>query len=200
MNFVKTWLALGGVVTAAALCGCETLGSYRAAEEARWREDLRLVQEDSRKLEGRIEGLEIEVERIGRSLENLRGEQSRLASSQLQQIQSRLNDLEARISKVDAAREKDKQEIIDRLSAKIAEIMARSAPTSRGGTSGAAATPQKKPSQKAAVAGYEHEVKPGETLSAIAAAYGVPVKVILDNNDIKDPNRLRVGQKLFIPE
>lgn len=199
MNYAKTCLALGGIVIAAALCGCETLGSYRAAEEARWREDLRLVQEDSRKLEGRIEGLEIEVERIGRSLETLRGEQSRLTSSQLQQIQSRLNDLEARIAKVDAAREKDKQELIDRLSAKIAEIMARSAPTSRGGASGAA-TAQKKPSQKTAVAGYEHEVKPGETLSAIAAAYGVPVKVILDNNDIKDPNRLRVGQKLFIPE
>ena len=26
------------------------------------------------------------------------------------------------------------------------------------------------------------------------------VKVILDNNEIGDPNRLRVGQKLFIPE
>ena len=40
----------------------------------------------------------------------------------------------------------------------------------------------------------------GESLSAIASAYGVTIKTILDNNEIKDPNRLRVGQKLFIPE
>ena len=198
---MKTMLIASGMFCLAALlCGCETLGSYRAAEEVRWREDLRLVQEDARKLEGRIEGLEIEIERMGRSLESLRSEQSRMASSQLQGIQSRLNDLEARIARVDAAREKDKQELIDRLSARISEIMARSASSSRGGQSGATATAQKKPSQKAAVAGYEHEVKSGETLSAIAAAYGVSVKAILDNNDIKDPNRLRVGQKLFIPE
>ncbi len=190
-------LCLCAALVVAALSGCETMGSYRAAEEARWREDIRLVQEDSRKLEGRIEGIEIEVERIGRTLDSLRNEQSRATASQLQQLQARLGELEARIARVDAAREKDKQELIDRLSARIAEIMARSAPAR---SSASAAAPQKKPSQKAAMAGYEHEVKSGETLSAIAAAYGVSVKVILDNNDIKDPNRLRVGQKLFIPE
>ena len=55
-------------------------------------------------------------------------------------------------------------------------------------------------SASGAQTGYEHEVKAGESLSAIASTYGVTIKTIIDNNDIKDPNKLRVGQKLFIPE
>lgn len=155
-----------------------------------------MLQEQIRKVEGRVEGVELDVERLGQSVETVRTVSSRDLAAQIQRLQTRLDELEARVARVDAAREKDKQELIERLSAKIAEIMARSAPRA----SSAAAAPQKKPSQKAAMTGYEHEVKPGETLSAIAAAYGVSVKTILDNNDIKDPNRLRVGQKLFIPE
>ena len=48
--------------------------------------------------------------------------------------------------------------------------------------------------------GYEHVVQPSESLSEIASAYGTRVKVIVDENGITDPNRLRVGQKLFIPD
>ncbi|NKB24606.1 MAG: LysM peptidoglycan-binding domain-containing protein [Kiritimatiellae bacterium] len=48
--------------------------------------------------------------------------------------------------------------------------------------------------------GYEHEVQPGESLSEIAKAYQAKIKVIIDANDLENPDRLRVGQKLFIPE
>ena len=48
--------------------------------------------------------------------------------------------------------------------------------------------------------GYEHVVKSGETLSQIATQYGVTVQVIVDANELADPNALRVGQKLFIPQ
>jgi LysM repeat protein len=194
--FAKTVAPMISACFVAIVAGCETLGSYRAAEEARWQADVQMLQENIRKVEGRVEGVEIDVERLGQSVESMRAATSRDLAAQIQRLQTRLDELEARVARVDAAREKDKQELIDRLGAKISEIMARSAPRSTTATT----TPQKKPSQKAAMAGYEHEVKPGETLSAIAAAYGVSVKAILDNNDIKDPNRLRAGQKLFIPE
>jgi len=36
--------------------------------------------------------------------------------------------------------------------------------------------------------------------SRTAAAYGVTVRSIVEANDIPNPDRLRVGQKLFIPE
>jgi LysM repeat protein len=43
-------------------------------------------------------------------------------------------------------------------------------------------------------------VKPGETLSEIAKAYGVRISVITKSNNLKNPDDLRVGQTLFIPE
>jgi len=56
--------------------------------------------------------------------------------------------------------------------------------------------------RKAAVSGtgYEHVVKEGETLSAIAAAYKVKPAAIIEANDLANPNALRAGQKLFIPK
>jgi LysM repeat protein len=46
----------------------------------------------------------------------------------------------------------------------------------------------------------KHVVQPGETMSAIAVRYGVTVQAILQANKLTDPNYLRVGQELVIPE
>ncbi len=42
-------------------------------------------------------------------------------------------------------------------------------------------------------------VKPGDTLSSLANYYNVSLESIIDSNAIKDPDSLRVGQKLTIP-
>jgi nucleoid-associated protein YgaU len=47
--------------------------------------------------------------------------------------------------------------------------------------------------------GRTHTVKSGETLSKISARYGVKMTSIMQANQIKDKNKLRVGQKLKIP-
>jgi LysM repeat protein len=62
------------------------------------------------------------------------------------------------------------------------------------------AAAQKKAEEAKAKSGYEHIVEAGQTISAIASAYKVPVKTILKANNIKDPTKIRVGQKLFIPD
>jgi len=54
--------------------------------------------------------------------------------------------------------------------------------------------------QRSYGSGWEHVVQPGESLSAIAAAYHVKADAIVRANDIKNPNALRVNQKLFIPD
>ncbi|QHI70901.1 LysM peptidoglycan-binding domain-containing protein [Tichowtungia aerotolerans] len=69
---------------------------------------------------------------------------------------------------------------------KLIKQAAPAAPSYSGGAAGAT--------------GYEHVVQRGETLSAIAKAYNVTAKAIIEANKIKNPNRLSVGQKLFIPE
>ena len=169
--------------------GCVTLTDD--AEQMQAREDMLIVQDKMQKLDGRIEGLELEVERLHQEVNA-----SRSAPSPVQPLQARLDDLETRIRAVDAARERDKQEIVDKLSSKITQIVG----SSKSSGSSARKQSAKKSSSSSSQTGYEHEVQAGETLSAIAAAYGVTSKVILDNNDITDANRLRVGQKLFIPE
>ncbi len=168
--------------------GCVTLNDDSSQMQAR--EDMLIVQDKMQKLDGRIEGIELEIERLRRDVDAARS-----GPSPVQPLQARLDELEARIRAVDAARERDKQEIVDKLSTKLTQIVSTS---KSSGSSSAKKQGSKKSS--GAQSGYEHEVRAGDTLSAIAAAYGVTSKVILDNNDIKDPNRLRVGQKLFIPE
>lgn len=183
-------LAAPCAVLLAGASGCVTLAND--ADQMQTREDMLIVQDKMQKLDGRIEGLELEVEHLRRAVDSARS-----GPSPIQPLQTRLDDLETRIRAVDAARERDKQEIVDKLSSKIAQIVSSS---KSSGSSSARKQGSKKSPSSGSQTGYEHEVQSGETLSAIAAAYGVSTKVVLDNNDIKDPNRLRIGQKLFIPE
>ena len=44
-----------------------------------------------------------------------------------------------------------------------------------------------------------HRVRRGDTLSRIAGLYNVPATAIQAANDLKNPNRLSVGQQLTIP-
>ena len=44
-----------------------------------------------------------------------------------------------------------------------------------------------------------HTIKEGETLSSIAAAYGVSQEDLQKLNNIDDPNSIQVGQELLIP-
>ena len=55
------------------------------------------------------------------------------------------------------------------------------------------AAPTPKPTQ------VTYIVKAGDQLARIAARYGVTVKAIQEANGIKDPNLIKVGQKLIIP-
>ena len=56
-------------------------------------------------------------------------------------------------------------------------------------------TPKVTPSARPTV----HVVKSGETLTGIAARYGVTIVALQEANGIKDPNLIIAGQKLVIP-
>lgn len=47
--------------------------------------------------------------------------------------------------------------------------------------------------------GGVHVVEPGDTLSGIAATYGVPVQAIAEANSLADVDNLKLGQELQIP-
>ncbi|MGH9271649.1 MAG: LysM peptidoglycan-binding domain-containing protein [Ilumatobacteraceae bacterium] len=44
-----------------------------------------------------------------------------------------------------------------------------------------------------------YEIKSGDTLSGIAASFGLPVEAIMSVNGITDPNRIVAGQVISLP-
>lgn len=44
-----------------------------------------------------------------------------------------------------------------------------------------------------------YQVREGETLSEIADAFDLPVRVLAEHNSLANPDALRVGQTLLIP-
>ncbi len=90
-------------------------------------------------------------------------------------------DLNAVRSQQDAMR----GEIIEDLTTRIKKIAAQQQKVTE------------KPAQKS---GYNHTVEAGQTISAIAEAYKVTPSSIIKANKITDPTKIRVGQKLFIPD
>jgi LysM repeat protein len=140
------------------------------ADRASMSEDQLIGQENQRRMAGRLETLEMEIGRISRDLDTLK------------------NQLDNRCAAIERKSEDDKREMVARLSGELDKLIKQtSAPA---------------PAAKAAASAYgiEHVVRPGETLYTIAKAYNVSTRTILDANKIPDPNRLSVGQKLFIPE
>lgn len=190
----SSWTPVGmaGMALAGFLTGCVALEDTRSEQAAAGREDQLLLQEDLRRVSGRLEGMDLELTRLQSQVDTLRASQGRAGQTEIQALQARLADLETRLRASEAAREKDKQEIVESLSKKISQIVAPPASSSKSASKSGTR------SNSGPSSGYEHIVASGDTLSTIAAAYGVSVKVILEDNDIKDPNRLRVGQKLFI--
>jgi hypothetical protein len=77
------------------------------------------------------------------------------------------------------------------------------ADTSSGGTGGTDAAAQSTTSLGAgtpgATAARFYRVKEGDTLTAIAAQYGVDISTVMAMNAISDPDALRVGQVLELP-
>ena len=171
------------------LGGCMAMQEQRAAIQEQ-KEDTLIVQDDLRRMRGRLEVLEQEVERLTRQVAEAGGEQSRAVQGQMQGVNSSLDDMQKRLRAMEATRETDRKEIIDTLSRKITEVMNKQ---------GARSTSSNKPRKPISNEGYEHEVAPGETLSAIAKAYGANSADIMDANGLSSPDKLRVGQKLFIP-
>jgi LysM repeat protein len=70
-----------------------------------------------------------------------------------------------------------------------------SAPT----TAAATATPTPAPTAPATPGAKTHEMQPGETLTKVAAEYGVTVAALEQANNITDPKKIRVGTVLTLP-
>ena len=115
--------------------------------------------------------------------------------------QSDVKELAAKLKEVDRKRQEDNDRILDELK-KLGRNLGAGAgkkpatpKVSEEATPKAPVSPEK---------GFEHIVKSGQTLSAIVQAYKeqnvkVTMKQVLDANPGLKPEKMYVGQKIFIP-
>lgn len=191
-------LPVWALLAAPILSGCLATysGDQPSAAEVALREDIQMMYEENRRLKGRIEAFDLEIERLSRTVEMLRAAPGAPSLADMQSLQQRIAALETHLRNLDAARERDRKEIIETLTARLSQMMSA---TSAAARPRASTPPAQTTRRTGPQEGYEHIVEAGQSLSAIAAAYGVSVKAITDANNITNPNALRVGQKLFIP-
>lgn len=157
--------------------GCSSL-MVSQDEELRQDAEIDRLKADMMRLQGQVSELAQVQDRVASDVAALQSEQSAKSRA----IDARLGTVERTVGDAAGERERLRQSIVSDVSQKVSTLIKTSTPPAR------------------AESGYEHIVKSGETMSAIATAYKVNVNAIMQANGIKNPNSLRVGQKLFIPE
>jgi LysM repeat protein len=174
---MKHWTVIM-MLAACGLAGCTTMYGQREMEaDARLEMEVRTLRGQIEQLQERVELMDIGRQDLYNRIEQVGANQQAAQREQ----EARLAKIEQGLSAQEVARTRDREEIVSTLSRQVSELVTPARSASGGD-------------------GYEHTVKTGETLSAIAAAYGVKTSVIAEANNIRDPNTIRVGQKLFIPQ
>ena len=108
---------------------------------------------------------------------------------QVATLNDQIKDLHKMVQQLETARGTDRKQVIDTISQRMTELMKKqAAQISQNNTSSG---PQ---------FGSLHVVRPGETLSEIAAAYNVSVGKLIKFNKLDRPDNLKVGQEIIIPE
>jgi LysM repeat protein len=173
------WLGIFAVSTA-------TFGQENVSQS------LGILDEKLTRLSAQYEDLQFKQQKLQQQLDDLQTQMLNLRSSSGAVSANDLQALEAKIKALDAARERDKQVILDTLAKELSAAGgSKPTPATRAQTSSAvSAAPDAK----------EHVVQKGETLAAIAKLYGVTVADLAKANNLSNPNELKAGQKLVIPK
>ena len=176
----------GPILLAAALLLAAPGPAQRVA--AQQQQALREVEFAVQRLAARFDAIEQRQDALSARLAALERGEGRAALATKDEVAALRTDLAA----LKAAQSRMRGEIVDDLSGRISAITERQAR--------AQAAAAREAERQARGSGYSHVVESGQTLSAIAEAYGVSVRAIMKANKITDPTKLQVGQKLFIPD
>lgn len=195
MNQSNTSPFLAGlaVLSVVLLTGCQSPlfeGTIFAPQPDTAGARLRLAQEqaniDAARNQARLEAIEQTQHQMETSLAALE-KQARAAT----ELRTDMAALRREMATLHAERDQLRKEIVDDLSARVAKIMAaQGASTPR--------TPTTSAGDKQA--GRLHKVERGQNLSVIAKAYKTTTEAIMKANNMTNPNQLREGMELFIPE
>ncbi len=187
---------VGLAVVAAGMSGCLVMQDPNAPVPAT-QDDIRYLRAEIQRQQNHIRMLEEQLGQLNGELAQERYNQSSASAGyattgQIAALNEQVAALRQQLGAVDAARVKDRDELMSSMSKTIATAVKKSQPPPQKSGGGVKAT--------GTHSGIEHVVQSGETLSAIAQAYGVKTSTILEYNDIANPALIRVGQTLFIPQ
>jgi len=179
--------SLVGIAIAGALTGCQTTGwEQQRQQDDRLASELAELRVSVQRMEHRLADLIGEQDDLGADLAELR----RAHREQTSRNDAALDAVSSRLDEQERAQRALRQELTADLSSRMEELIRTQVRAAGAG--------QRTRGSRAEV-GYEHEVQSGETLSEIARAYGVSSQDIMQANDLRNPDVLRVGQTLFIP-
>ena len=139
-------------------------------------EETQVVSHQIEGLSQRLAGLESE---FGRGLEAVRDGQQQIGI-----------ELEDRIRAVDSGRQSDRDDMLGRMEIVLEEVTRENR-----------LLREEMDAIKSSLnVGLEHTVRPGDSIARIASQYGTTVEAIVTANNLANPDRIAVGQKLFIPQ
>ncbi len=183
MRFLLTVCLMGLLVVP--VMGQQRRGTISTASQAfaQQAQALRDLEYSVQRLAARFDAIEQQQAQLAARIAGL--EQNKNAASR-----DDLAAVRADLNAVKSSQERLRGEIVEDLSKKISALSKQREESERKAREKAAA-------QKS---GYKHTVEAGQTISAIADAYGVTTRSIIKANKISDPTRIRVGQVLLIPD
>lgn len=161
-----------------------------------------VASDDYAKAMSSIEDLDVRVETLREDLRKANLAAGQVSREDLRLLQDRLNRIEQQLVDQQAARAREQDALLlkvsDQVNKSMREYLSGNPPPTRSASPAAAATPARgkaPPVER----GWEHVVESGQTLSAIAVAYGTTTQSILKANNLQNADSIRVGQKLFVP-
>lgn len=162
---------------------------------------------DIQALQAANDALQSKITALQQQIQDLRNQQSQTPAAAVSADD--LKHLAEKIEEVDKKREDDKQAIADEIRNSIAELkhaVAESPVPARVNPARQPAAAKPAASDK----GFVYKIQQGDSLSAIVKAYNadfktkglktITLKQAMDANPQVDWNRLRVGQKIIIPQ
>lgn len=184
---MKRFFAIAGMLPLLLAGGCMLL---EPREETATKAEVDYLRGELRALRQEQAASSANVGRLQSDLYAASANQSDYATqAQFADLARQIESLRAAVAAESAERAKGQQRIYDDIVKKMTDIAKQQQQAAA-----------KNAAQRTYGSGWEHVVQPGESLSAIAAAYRVKVDAIVRANEIKNPNALRAGEKLFIPD
>jgi len=166
------------------LGGCAELGPGTPSPSPTQRARQAALSEDLRELQQEVRSLKAAQEEYDRQFSDEQFKKPLQES--LGRIETRIGELEAKVRELEhsaAMWDNKMQAVVDVVKSENAQLRAAIEKPRRGSLSSEG----------------QHTVSAGETIADIARRYGVRAKDIIEANTIQDPRKIRVGQKLTIP-